>query len=450
MKKVSPLRAAGFVAAGLVTASVVAVVASGAAVGPSKSNLTLIGSVMQLIQQDYVQPVDADHLTEDALKGLLSHLDPHSSYMTEQEFRESQDDFNGAFGGIGVEISEQSAIPVVVSPIDGTPAAKAGLQPGDLIISIDGQSTNGMDPTQVVTAIRGKPGSEVTLSISRGVQKPFDVTLNRSIIHLHTITSKLEPGGIGYLRVSEFAGDTQKDLKQTIAKLDQDAGGGLKGLVLDLRDDPGGLLTAAVDVSGDFLNGGTVVSIHGRRSNDDQVYKARPNGDLLHGAPIVVLINGASASASEIVAGALQDQHRATVMGTQSFGKGSVQSIIPLNGNGALRLTTALYYTPTGRSIQGEGISPDILTEAPSDERVASTVMLRESELHGAFTNPGALGESNTQHPAGKPAPSKPAYSAPIKSELIGTSQDAQLNAALDFLKADNQRTKLNGAGRGD
>jgi carboxyl-terminal processing protease len=403
-----------------------------ATAGLSRSDLSLIAGVIELIQQDYVRPVDSDRLTQDTLKGLLSRLDPHSGYMDEQELREMDDEMSGKFGGIGVEIEDQSGIPMVISPIDGTPAANAGLQPGDRIISVDAKATDGMDATQVVRAIRGKAGSSVTLTILRGSDKPFDVTVTRSIIQVHTVTAKLEPNGFGYVRISQFGSDTQRDFKQSIAKLKQDAGGRLRGLVLDLRNDPGWLLQSAVEISGDFLDGGTVVSIHGRRSSDDQTFSAPAHGDLLAGTPVVVLINGASASASEIVSGALQDRHRATVIGTQSFGKGSVQTVIPLNGHGALRLTTALYYTPSGRSIQGDGISPDTVVEAPKDQQTGGATLMRESQLHGALTNPGPLGKSDS---SAKSTSRRVGYSAPIKTELLGTPQDAQLQAALAHLE---------------
>jgi carboxyl-terminal processing protease len=271
----------------------------------------------------------------------------------------------------------------------------------------------------------------------RGTQAPFEVTLTRAIIEVPSVKSKLEPNGIGYIRVTEFGSDTSHDVRQAHDKLRQDAGGNLRGLVLDLRNDPGGLLNAAVEIAGDFLDSGTVVSIRGRHHNDDRAFSAPAKGDLLGGAPIAVLINGASASASEIVAGALQDRHRGTVLGTPSFGKGSVQSVIPLNGHGALRLTTALYYTPAGRSIQGEGITPDVMVEAPKDQQVAGALMLSENELSGAFKNPGLL-TGNKQKTGGALASAdRPAaHSPPIKAELIGTDQDAQLKAALAHLQA--------------
>ena len=432
-------------AIGIATAaSVAAILASHVAAGPPQLDMGLIGGVAQLVQQDYVHPVNPGDLTDYALKGMLAHLDPHSAYMTEQEFRESTQDMSGKFGGIGLEIADHSGVPTVISPIDDTPAAHAGLQPGDVIASVDGHGTQGEDLLHVVRQIRGTPGSTVTLGISRGAQAPFDVPLTRSIIHVSSVKSKLEPDNIGYIRISQFGDNTAAETKQAITTLKQNAGGKLSGLVLDLRDDPGGLLSAAVDVSGDFIDDGTVVSIRGRNQRDNKVFSASGKGDLLQHVPIVVLINGASASASEIVAGALQDHHRATVMGTRSFGKGSVQSVIPLGGHGALRLTTALYYTPSGRSIQDEGISPDVVVEAPKDQQVASSLIWRESELHGAFANPGALAGPNDQNDKnqadkgqenkteGDKLPAKrEAYSAPIKSQLIGTADDAQLNAAL-------------------
>lgn len=425
-------------AIGIATAaSLATILASHVAAGPPKLDLGLIAGVIQLVEQDYVHPVDSNELTDYALKGMLSHLDPHSAYMTEQEFRESNQEMSGKFGGIGLEIADHSGLPTVISPIADTPAAHAGLQPGDVVSSIDGHGTQGQDLLQVVRQIRGTPGSTVTLGISRGTRTPFDVALTRSIIRVDSVKSKAEPDGVGYVRITQFGDNTPTELKQAIAALKKDAGGKLNGLVLDLRDDPGGLLSAAVDVSSDFLDDGTVVSIRGRSQRDNKVFAVSGNGDLLQRAPIVVLVNGASASASEIVAGALQDHHRAKVMGTRSFGKGSVQSVIPLAGHGAVRLTTALYFTPSGRSIQDEGITPDVVVEAPKDQQVESSMIWRESELHGAFANPGSLAGKSGQDDktATAPAPAKPeAYSPPIKEQLIGTADDAQLNAALKLL----------------
>ena len=414
--------------------------AVGAQRGPSQTDLALIDGVIQLVERDYVRKLGAHDLTKDALKGMLNRLDPHSDYMDEQEFKESQANITGKFGGLGIEISEVHGVPKIIAPIDGTPAAKAGLEPGDLIVAINGDPTRGVGLSKIVHTLRGKPGSKVTITIQRGPEKRFDVAIVRSIIAVQTVKSKLEPNGIGYVRITEFDGTTPADFKKAIIAMKQKAGGKLSGLVLDLRNDPGGLLSSAVSVAGNFLDDGTVVTIHGRHKVDDETYKATKGGALLpKETPMVVLINGASASASEIVAGAMQDRKRATIMGTQSFGKGSVQTIIPLNGHGALRLTTALYYTPSGRSIQGKGITPDIVVEAAKANQVAG-VLPRESTLHGAFRNPGSLvkpaqkggaksGESKTDEE------SKADLSPPIKPQVIATDKDGQLKAALAFIE---------------
>lgn len=426
-------------AAGVAAVPLVAAVAMQRA-EPEASDLALLAGVIQLVHRAYVHPIDSDELTKDALKGMLNRLDPHSDYMDEQEFKQSQADIAGRFGGLGMQISEQDGMPKVISPIDGTPAARAGLEPGDEIVLIDHSSTRGMGLRKVVSLLRGDPGSTVTLTILRGKREPFEVSLTREIIKVESVKSKLEPDGIGYVRISQFGADTADGFKKAIAGFKHDANGRIQGLVLDLRDDPGGLLTAAVDVAGDLLDGGPVVSIHGRQASEEQTFKAPAHGDMLSGTPIVVLINGASASASEIVAGALHDRHRATVMGTPSFGKGSVQTIIPLKGYGAVRLTTALYYTASGHSIQDEGIAPDVVVDAPKDQQISGGPLLRESALHGALANPGSLGQAPGTGGTQAPVPqansisSKSAYSAPIKAELIGKPDDAQLKAALAHL----------------
>jgi carboxyl-terminal processing protease len=413
----------------------------------STSDLALIGGIIQLVQRDYVHPVDSATLTDDALKGMLNRLDPHSDYMNEQEFRETQADIAGKFGGLGIQISSQNGVPKVIAPIDGTPADKAGMQPGDLIVAINGQSTQGMGLTKIVRLLRGDPGTKVTISVLRGNKNPFDVTITRSIIQVASVKSKMLANNVGYARITEFGEDTAADFKKAVETLKSQANGGLKGFVLDLRNDPGGLLTAAVAIGGDFLGSGTVVSIHGRNAEDDHVYKSN-GSELLPNVPVVALINGASASASEIVAGALQDRKRATIMGTQSFGKGSVQTVIPLNGHGALRLTTALYYTPSGRSIQGQGIEPNVVVEVPKDQQVEGGLVLRENQLQGAFANPGSFNGKPGAKPNNKsgaqskdgddknfPREGREAnFSTPIKNELIGTDNDAQLKAALDYL----------------
>lgn len=403
------------------------------------ADLDLIGGVIQLVQRAYVHPIPSDELTKDALKGMLNRLDPHSDYMDEKEFKDMQTDMSGQFGGLGMQITAQGGIPRIVSPIDGTPAARAKLEPGDLIIKVGAATTQGMSLRNVVDMLRGVPGTKVTITIMRGKDEPFDVTLTREIIKVASVKSELKPDGVGYIRISQFGGDTADGFTAALAKLKSDAkNDGLKGLVIDLRNDPGGLLNAAVSVAGDLLDGGTVVSIRGRQADDQRVFSAPSKGDKLPGVPIVVLINGASASASEIVAGALQDRKRATVMGTTSFGKGSVQTVIPIKGHGAVRLTTALYYTPAGRSIQDEGIVPDVIEEAPKDQQISGGPLIRESALHGAIANPGKLSKSDatpapTTPKIGEPTDdkTKSATSAPIKADLIGKPEDAQLNAAL-------------------
>jgi len=404
--------------------------------GPNVSDLTLIAGIMQLVQRGYVRPVDQSELTKDALKGMLSRLDPHSDYMDEQEFRESRADLTGQFGGLGIQISEQGGVPKVISPIDDTPAARAGIQPGDLIVAINNEATRGVELSKIVRILRGAPGTTVTLTLSRGSEAPFDVKLTRSIIHVQSVKPKLQADGVGYVRISEFSESTGDEFKKALDSLKQQAGGKLNGLIIDLRNDPGGLLNAAVAVAGDLLDGGTIVTVRGRNGVQDQTFQAPPQGDMLRGTRIVVLINSASASASEIVAGALQDRKRGTVVGTASFGKGSVQTVVPLNGKGALRLTTALYYTPAGRSIQGQGIAPDTVVEAPKEEQVAGAVILRESSLAGAFSNPGPLrrsGAKSSEKPGGT-ADKEATLSPPIKAELIGGEQDTQLKAALQSL----------------
>lgn len=403
---------------------------------PDVAELGLIASVMQLVHRAYVHPIGSDELTNDVLKGMLNRLDPHSDYMDEGEFKQSQADMAGRFGGLGIQISEQDGLPKVISPIDGTPAARAGIEPGDQILLIDHASARGMPLSKVVAVLRGAPGSTVTLTLLRGKQEPLDVTLTREIIKVESVKSNLEPDGVGYIRISQFGEDTSGGFKNALQNLQRESKGKLKGLVLDLRNDPGGLLTAAIDVAGDLLDGGTVVSIRGRDASENHSFDAPAHGDMLAGVPVMVLINGASASASEIVAGALQDRHRAKVMGTQSFGKGSVQTLIPLKGHGAVRLTTALYYTPSGRSIQDEGIAPDVVAEAPKEQQIAGGVVLRESSLTGALANPGSINGSPAR---AQPGQIKPISSPPIKAELIGKPDDAQLKQALAYLDHGDQ-----------
>jgi len=394
-------------------------------------DLGLLNSVMQQVRASYVKKVTQRELVTDALRGMLSRLDPHSDYMDERQYKEMVSVTRGRFGGIGIELTLEGGVPQIISPIDGTPAASAGIEPGDRIVKVDGVPTAGMDSEEVVKRLRGAVGTKVKLTILRRGRPPFDVALTRAIVRVVSVKSKLQPGKIGYARITTFVENTPGEFAEAVSRMKRRAGGRLNGFILDLRNDPGGLLDAAVDVSGDFLDGGTVVTTRGRDSEDDHVYTAPVAGDLLHGAPVVVLINSASASAAEIVAGALKDNHRATVMGTRSFGKGSVQSIIPLDGEGALRLTTALYYTPSGQSIQDRGIEPDVLVQLPKDEAVANTIIGHESDLYGAFKNAGPLGGRGAAPPE---APAR-AEEHPINPMLIGTARDFQFESALRYLQ---------------
>jgi carboxyl-terminal processing protease len=398
-------------------------------------DFALLQDVARQVQTNYVAPVTGEELTKDALKGMLTRLDPHSDYMDQEQYQEMTAMTRGQFGGIGIELTLEGKVPEVIAPIEGTPAADAGIEPGDRIVKIDGLPTAGMDVERVVKLLRGAPGSKVTLEIARTERPPFDVVLTRNTIHVVSVKSSLEPDRIGYARITTFSENTAAELASAIARLKQQAHGRLNGFVLDLRNDPGGLLDASVDVTGEFVDGGVVVTTKGRNPDDDRVYRAPVAGDLIPGVPVVVLINSATASAAEIVAGALQDDHRATVMGTRSFGKGSVQTIIPVEGHGALRLTTALYYTPSGRSIQDQGITPDIVATLPKSEQVANAVLSHESDLYGALKNSGPLNAEQTAAVGGASKIGSEMAEHPIKPLVIGTAKDAQLDAAIGYLQ---------------
>jgi carboxyl-terminal processing protease len=405
--------------------------------------LDLIGKAMAIVRSDYVEPVTDEKMTELALNGILSGLDPHSSYLNKEAYNEMRIQTRGAYGGLGMEVTEENSILKVVSPIDDTPAAKAGIRPGDIIARIDGETTAELSLSDAVAKLRGAIGSSVVVTIIRQGQDPFDVTLERAEIKIKSVKSRLEQGTIGYLRISSFIEETDRDLRTAVEQLQKEAGNRLIGYVLDLRNNPGGLVDQAVAVSDDFLEKGDIVSIRGRRADEVKRYTARP-GDITKGLPVVALINGGSASASEIVAGALRDNRRAILIGTKTFGKGSVQTIIPLEARGALRLTTARYYTPSGRSIQAEGIAPDILVEAARIEKVAEARTLHEADLRNALKNPEPLKPSTRspgQGAAGKPTSqaSPPATAVAtkgdIESETIGSSGDYQLSRAIDLVK---------------
>ena len=356
-------------------------------------NLDLFGDIFERIRSSYVEEIDEEKLIESAISGMLTSLDPHSSYMAPEDFSTMQVQTRGEFGGLGIEVTQENGFIKVVSPIDDTPADNAGIEAGDFITKVDGESTLGKTLDEAVDKMRGPVGSEIIITVVReGVDEPFDVSIIRDTIEIKAVKARSE-GKTVVLRVSSFTSKTYPNLKESLEK-EIDAAGGLEyinGVVVDLRNNPGGLLTQAIRVSDAFLESGEIVSTRGRGARDAERYNATP-GDLTNGKPIVVLINGGSASASEIVAGALQDHHRAIIVGTKSFGKGSVQTIIPLSSDGAaMRLTTARYYTPSGRSIQSLGVSPDILVEqrirSDEDPDEARNFQRFEADLENSLSN---------------------------------------------------------------
>ena len=385
--------------------------------------------VLDRVKQDYVKEVDDKQLLEQAIRGMLTGLDPHSSYLNENDFRELQVGTSGEFGGLGIEVGMDDGFIKVIAPIDDTPAQRAGIKAGDLIIRLDDTLVKGLSLSDAVKIMRGKPNTEITLTIVReGEDKPLKFTIVRDVIQVKSVKTRLLEPNFGYARVSQFQSNTAADLNQAVTELVKENKAPLKGLVIDLRNNPGGVLNTAVQVSDAFLEKGTIVYTEGRNSSSRQYYKATP-GDILAGAPIVVLVNGGSASASEIVAGALQDHRRAIIMGEQTFGKGSVQTILPLINGTALKLTTALYYTPDGRSIQAEGIKPDIKLESLKlalEQQPAGPSLLKEADLSGHLENGGA-----------KPPPAEVGEaSKDAGQESAALAQtDYQLYEALNMLK---------------
>ena len=347
--------------------------------------LELFGNVFERVRKDYVEDVSDQDLIEAAINGMLTSLDPHSSFLSAKSFEDMQEQTKGEFGGLGIEVTLENGFVKVVSPIDDTPAYDAGLQPGDYITGIDGNNVLGLTLGEAVEMMRGPVDTDITITIRREGVEAFDVTLTRAVIQIRSVRHRVE-GDVGYLRVTSFTEQTQVGLENSIESIKNELGGLLKGYVLDLRSNPGGLLDQAVSVTDTFLDRGEIVSTRTRYSEETERRTAK-KGDLTDGLPIVVLINDGSASASEIVAGALQDHGRAIILGTKSFGKGSVQTIIPMQDSSAMRLTTARYYTPSGRSIQGTGIEPDILVVPATVERLAARNRRSESSLRGALTN---------------------------------------------------------------
>lgn len=383
--------------------------------------LSLFGDVFERVRSEYVEEVSDQELIEAAINGMLTALDPHSSFLNSKSFRDMRVQTKGEFGGLGIEVSMENGLVKVVSPIDDTPAAKAGLQPGDLITHLDGEPVLGLTLGQAVEKMRGPVDSDLTISIRRQDAEPFDVTLTRAVIKIRSVRSRMIDD-IGYIRITTFNEQTTTGLHSAIEKIKAEKGDKLTGYVIDLRNNPGGLLDEAISVSDTFLEQGEIVSTRGRDPENASRVHAKP-GDLTDGKPLIVLINGGSASASEIVAGALQDHRRAILLGTQSFGKGSVQTIIPLSGQVAMRLTTARYYTPSGRSIQQTGIAPDIDVPLARIEKLDSSQARREADLRGALNNPNGNG-------AAKPETADGEDVAPPPEQA-----DYQLARAIDLLR---------------
>ena len=351
------------------------------------SELQTFVEILNRVQQDYVEQIDDDALLESAIRGMLSGLDPHSAYLDAQEFKDITVSTSGKFGGLGIEVQGQNGFVRVIAPIDDTPAQRAGVEAGDLIIKVNDKAVKGLTLTESVRLMRGEPGTKVTLDVVReGEAQPLQIDIVRDIIEVRSVRSRMLEPNYGYLRISTFTGGTGRLLEEELQKLRARNDGALRGLVLDLRTNPGGVLNAAVDVSDAFLNRGEIVSIKGRSNQANRTFNATP-GDLLDGVPLVVLINEASASASEIVAGALQDHSRAVLVGAKTFGKGSVQTIVPLKNDAAIKLTTARYYTPSGRSIQAEGIDPDIAIERVKVEKRDGPKAITEADLAGRLDN---------------------------------------------------------------
>ncbi|MCW2308814.1 S41 family peptidase [Rhodobium gokarnense] len=399
-----------------------------AAASDTYRQLQLFGDVFERVRSDYVEVPEDTKLVESAINGMLTALDPHSSYLSPKSFKDMQVQTRGEFGGLGIEVTMEDGVVKVVAPIDGTPAHKAGILANDLITHLDGEQVRGLTLAQAVEKMRGPVNTDLTLTVIRkGATEPLKITITRDIIRIRSVRSRVEDD-TGYIRITQFNEQTFDGLREAIDEISKDVPEDkLKGFVVDLRNNPGGLLDQAIAVSDSFLDRGEIVSTRGRNAEETRRYNAR-SGDLAKGKPVIVLINGGSASASEIVAGALQDHRRATVLGTRSFGKGSVQTIIPLGSNGAIRLTTARYYTPAGRSIQAKGIDPDIeiLQEVP-DELKGRTETKGEAGLRGHLTS--EEGEDKEAVAASQ------AYVPPDPKD------DAQLSYALELLRGLQQNS---------
>ena len=385
--------------------------------------LNLFGDVFQRVQEQYVEEVTDKKLIESAISGMLQSLDPHSSYLSADSYKDMQVKTKGKFGGLGIEITMEDGVVKVVSPIDDTPAAKAGMKSGDLIIGVDGESIRGLTINESVSKLRGPVGSKVIITVVRDKQDPYEIEIKRDIINIKSVKHNIIKN-IGYVRLTTFSDTTTSGLEKAITEIKKNIGNKFQGLILDLRNNPGGLLNQSISVADAFLNQGEIVSTQGRNDDDTSRVFAK-KGDLINGQPLVVLINSGSASASEIVAGALKDHSRAIIIGTRSFGKGSVQSIIPLAGNGAMRLTTARYFTPSGISIQAKGIEPDIIVEAgATDFKKPKNNNRREENLRGALDKNKKSKETEIDSDSEKPL-------TPLEKLL----QDNQISRAVDMIR---------------
>lgn len=402
-------------------------------------DLRAFSEIFGRIKSSYVEPVEDKELIENAIRGMLSGLDPHSNYLDLEGFKDLREGTSGQFGGLGIEVSMEDGFVKVVSPIDDTPAAEAGVKAGDLIIRLDDTPVKGMSLNDAVDIMRGEPGTAIQLTIMReGEDRPITLELIRAIIKVESVRHETVEPGYGYLRISTFQSPTGESVREAISKLKSDNGGSLKGLVLDMRNNPGGVLDAAVEVSDVFIDKGLIVYTEGRIENADQRFHAKP-GDMLNGAPIVVLVNGGSASASEIVAGALQDHERAIILGSKTFGKGSVQTVMPLTNDTAVKMTTARYYTPSGRSIQADGINPDIVIDnlVVSAAEGGGLAGVREADLSRHLRNNVVPPSEEDAVPAPDAAPSSEAKSDD-EEDLPLALRDYPLSQALNLLKGMN------------
>ncbi|OGI46210.1 MAG: peptidase S41 [Candidatus Muproteobacteria bacterium RIFCSPHIGHO2_01_FULL_65_16] len=389
--------------------------------------LRTLTEVFGRIKADYVEPVEDKKLLEDSIQGMLAGLDPHSAYLDAESYKEMRAETEGQFGGLGIEVNMENGLVKVITPIEDTPAARAGVKSGDIIIRLDDKAVKGMTLNEAVRLMRGRPGTEITLTVVReGQDKPLKFTLTRAVIKIQSVKHRLLDPGYGYVRITQFQAATEKNMLEAVKKLTEENRGNLKGLVLDLRNNPGGVLHAALGVSDAFLEKGVIVSTDGRAAESKSKATARP-GDVLRGAPIVVLVNGGSASASEIVAGALQDNKRAVIMGTKTFGKASVQTLMPLGNGGAIKLTTARYYTPGGRSIQASGIVPDVIAEEAKLTRGETAERLREADLARHLENGDAAAPAEEKKKDDKKKGAAGGQPAP--------AEDYQLQEALNLLK---------------